>query len=516
MDSAISREGILLKLQNCSKISVKSLFPCMIFIFMLLSIAMQPIEAQSFSTGGPESPVKLIFIHHSCGENWLSDGDGGLGRALEKNNYFVSDTNYGWGPSNIGDRTDIVNWTEWFSSSETAGYMNALLKENSRHSPYTRNMQDPGGHNRIIMFKSCFPNSELRGSPHDPPEKGHGLTVANAKAIYNKLLSCFAKHPGLLFIAITAPPVQDKTFSANARAFNSWLVHDWLKGYKGCNVGVYDFYNTLTGPDNHHHINKNRVEHVYREGRNTLYYAEAGDDHPTSPGNRKATREFIPLLNMFYNNFMQKAVYKAPRKIILKKDSSGRQKKQKNPIVQVGRKPDASCSKKSSSNIADFDDTCSEWAVFSDADKETLIRFKREDKKQAKALKIEYKVASDSWGTCSLVYPSPVSWKTAKGISFNLLGKSVGQKFNFIVYQGRSPDDLHHFEMTIKTDKKMVKSWQKIKIPWRLLKRPPWEGDSDDVIDLTYIQGVGLGFESQGNDEDNGMSVIWIDEIQLY
>jgi len=45
----------------------------------------------------PDHVVKLIFIHHSCGENWLSDGDGGLGLALEANNYFVSDTNYGWG-----------------------------------------------------------------------------------------------------------------------------------------------------------------------------------------------------------------------------------------------------------------------------------------------------------------------------------------------------------------------------------------------------------------------------------
>ena len=98
-----------------------------------------------------------MFIHHSVGENWLSDGDGGLGRALGKNNYFVSDTNYGWGPSNIGDRTDIVNWTEWFVSSKTAKYMKALLNENKRHSSYTRNMSDPGGRNRIIMFKSCYP-----------------------------------------------------------------------------------------------------------------------------------------------------------------------------------------------------------------------------------------------------------------------------------------------------------------------------------------------------------------------
>jgi hypothetical protein len=41
----------------------------------------------------PTATVKLIFIHHSCGENWLADDNGGLGTALRDNNYFVSDTN---------------------------------------------------------------------------------------------------------------------------------------------------------------------------------------------------------------------------------------------------------------------------------------------------------------------------------------------------------------------------------------------------------------------------------------
>jgi hypothetical protein len=53
----------------------------------------------------PNYPARLIFIHHSTGENWLSDENGGLGIALRDNNYYVSDTNYGWGPNQIGDYT---------------------------------------------------------------------------------------------------------------------------------------------------------------------------------------------------------------------------------------------------------------------------------------------------------------------------------------------------------------------------------------------------------------------------
>ncbi|MBN2437460.1 MAG: hypothetical protein JXL20_02550, partial [Deltaproteobacteria bacterium] len=77
--------------------------------------------------GAPASPVRLIFIHHSTGGNWLADlGDGpygGLGTALMNNNYYVSATNYGWGPYGIGDRTDIYNWPEWFTGENSAAIM---------------------------------------------------------------------------------------------------------------------------------------------------------------------------------------------------------------------------------------------------------------------------------------------------------------------------------------------------------------------------------------------------------
>jgi hypothetical protein len=40
------------------------------------------VSAQELNPNPPERPVKLIFIHHSTGENWLKDGYGNLGRTL--------------------------------------------------------------------------------------------------------------------------------------------------------------------------------------------------------------------------------------------------------------------------------------------------------------------------------------------------------------------------------------------------------------------------------------------------
>jgi len=279
----------------------------------------------------PASPVRLIFIHHSCGSNWLTDSNGGLGIALRNANYFVSDTNYGWGPSGIGDSTDIGHWWTWFRGPSSATYLAALYAETAQTLNYSRLAANPGGPNEIVMFKSCYPNSALRGSTSDPippiatnPLKGQSCgssyhTVSNAKGIYIDLLEYFAAHQEKLFVVITAPALQSATYSANARHFNNWLVNDWLDGYPYSNVAVFDFYNVLTtnggsatvndlglATGNHHRWWDSAIQHKTDgdddANPNVLEYP-SGDDHPTSAGNKKATGEYVQLLNVAYHRW---------------------------------------------------------------------------------------------------------------------------------------------------------------------------------------------------------------------
>ena len=283
------------------------------------------------STNPPANPVRLVFIHHSTGENWLSDSNGGLGIALRDNNYFVSDTNYEWGPDNIGSSTDIGHWWLWFRGPSNPTFLSALYAEREHHSEYSRLSADVSGENQIIMFKSCFPNSALKGSISDavPPIDGNPLrgqscdsqyhTVANAKGIYVDLLEYFKTRPDKLFVAITAPPLIDDEYADNARAFNNWLVDGWLKDYTVGNVFVFDFYNVLTSnggnPDtndvglesgNHHRWWEGEVQHKTDgdddANPNILEYP-TDDAHPSRAGNQKATVEFVPLLDSAYSSF---------------------------------------------------------------------------------------------------------------------------------------------------------------------------------------------------------------------
>ena len=78
---------------------------------------------------------------------------------------------------------------------------------------------------------------------------------------------------------------------------------------------MFDFYNVLTtnggsanindlGQEggNHHRWWNNAVQHKNDGGSNVLAYP-TGDDHPSAAGNRKASAEFLPLLNVAYNRF---------------------------------------------------------------------------------------------------------------------------------------------------------------------------------------------------------------------
>jgi hypothetical protein len=299
-------------------------------IFLLLGGGPGPVYAQQ-NPAPPGATQKLIFIHHSTGENWLADWSGGLGAALRDNNYFVSDTNYGWGPDSIGDLTDIGHWYNWFVGPQSPTYLAALYAESWQNCEYSRLENDPGGENGIVMFKSCFPNSFLGGGPADPTTVGEnplrGMecyddtihTVANAKGVYNDLLAYFATRPDKMFVLIISPPQApgstDEAHAANARALADWLRTDWLAGYEGNNVFAYDFYNVLTSNSgdewtadigtaegNHHRFHEGAVQHLQTVALNTSAYAQDPyDGHPTEAGNQKATYEFLPVLNVFYN-----------------------------------------------------------------------------------------------------------------------------------------------------------------------------------------------------------------------
>ena len=254
--------------------------------------------------------LELLFIHHSCGGQLLASpgpdqgtnaifathpNGGGLRSNLEESGYSVHEASYG---SRIGQNTDILDWLPKFRD-----HMDDILACDSQDTRYS-----DGRRNKIVLIKSCFPNNAFKAAGIPPGNfAGPELTVWNAKAAYNALLLEFRKHPEVLFVVMTAPPLapkkmplplwrqlinkvrgndHDPAVSAGlAREFNNWLAGegDWLKNSSVSNVVVFDYYDVLT---------------QHGESNFSMFPTGGGfDSHPSRAGNQMAAQAFVLFLN---------------------------------------------------------------------------------------------------------------------------------------------------------------------------------------------------------------------------
>ncbi len=490
-----------------SKLALNLLAGLVLLLFTAAAAGFPP-QLQADNSNPPDHIVKLIFIHHSTGENWLRDNYGGLGRALSQNNYFVSDTNYGWGPDAIGDRTDIPDWVEWFASEGTPGYMDALFNESGQNADYTRTAADPGGENEIVVFKSCFPNSALDGIPNDPPDPEGWLSVGHAKYVYNEVLQYFGTRPDKLFILIAAPPLSDDTYAENARAFNNWLLDDWLRenNYTLNNVAVFDFYNVLTGPDAHHRYVNGGVEHVIGN-RNTLYYPSE-DDHPSALGSQKATGEFVSLLNVFYNRWQSGGPVAPPAQVTAV------------PPADAATQPSVIAPPSQTSSLLDDFESgppvgTSGWEGYFQDDTGTRLTCAPGSGNAhggATSLKFEFDVSANSWATCGFYFDSTQDWSTGLGISFFLRADRAGLPFDVDLYGG-FPGGRSTYIFRTETPAGSENNWTLVEIRWADILRAEWEENPGASFDPAEVTGFALGLSSP--EQENISGTIWMDDLNL-
>ncbi len=277
---------------------------------VLVVLLVLPLLATAGEGDAAAMPTDLLFIHHSCGGQLLADAGpmvggardsgerclyvshpngGGLRARLEAAGYTVNEASYG---SIVGEDTDICHWRAKFDEG-----MDRILRTARNDA-----LLPDGRTNRIVVFKSCYPNNGFTGRGAEPGDPDScELTVANAKATYGALLPLFRENPDVLFIAVTAPPLAEYVpqgmketvkswFSKRdqggdlAREFNAWLAgpDGWLAGYDLPNVAVFDYYHVLTGDG---------------AGAYAAYPARVNDSHPSSEGNMRAADAFLPALD---------------------------------------------------------------------------------------------------------------------------------------------------------------------------------------------------------------------------
>jgi hypothetical protein len=233
---------------------------------------------------GSQCPNRMIFLHHSVGRTILYAG--GLQRLLLERGIFASGATYG---DEIGQHTDVLDWPPKFAKE-----MEKILTFKSHPDRYYTD----GTRNRIVAFKSCYPNSNIvDGSAVGGDAASAARTLENYQAVFAALRPEMLKRADTLFIYLTAPPlVPEKTTpenAARARAFNDWLIGEFLPQYREVsdsdNFAVFDLFGFLAGPDN-------TLKEGYRVD-------QPADSHPNDEASRLAAEAFVEFLEPLWENW---------------------------------------------------------------------------------------------------------------------------------------------------------------------------------------------------------------------
>ena len=227
---------------------------------------------------------KMVFLHHSVGRNILYEG--GLRDSLLEMGILVKGATYG---DDIGQKTDIVDWWPKFQKD-----MNRILGFKAHPNLY----YDSDVSNDIVMFKSCFPNSNIEGEGSgsgDPLSSER--TTANYKTAFFKIAEEINKHPDRLFVYVTSPPlVPEKTSPENAtraRDFNNWLMTEYLPEYEKTsglsNLVIFDLFDALADESGF-------LKKEYRR-------PEPGDSHPNEQANKAIASKYMEFFRPVWENW---------------------------------------------------------------------------------------------------------------------------------------------------------------------------------------------------------------------
>lgn len=236
---------------------------------------------------------KVIFIHHSTGENVFKEG--GVPGYIETFNKVegkklevkeMSYPNDPWPWSNY----PYDYWKLWIDGSCKEG------------NPNIECMKGLASKYDLIIFKHCFPGADIKPNTGKPDITSEVKTLENYKEQYRALRSLFDSYPGNKFMVWTLVPLHrlDTSPECAGRAweFVQWVKNDWLKEDKKAhpNIYIFDFFSLVA------ELNANPSNGV----RYCLKYDYErshtdSDSHPGLAANKKAAPLFAKAIEeVFY------------------------------------------------------------------------------------------------------------------------------------------------------------------------------------------------------------------------
>ena len=235
----------------------------------LFSGLLSPLQAQE--------PVRIIWLHHSCGEGLIEQG--GVRQGLTALGYEFYDHGYNDEGLRLADGSySGRNFDVPDDNTDPDGL--AAIFSQPLHDPPDNTFSYLMQYD-VIAFKSCYPVSNI----------GSDEQLAEYQAYYLTIRARTAQYPGKLFVVVTQPPQvpgsSDRDEARRARALADWLNSGQFLGGQP-NLVTFDFFGYLAGDDNF----------LRRE-----YRVDNQDAHPNERADREIGSRFVEFLDQAIRSF---------------------------------------------------------------------------------------------------------------------------------------------------------------------------------------------------------------------
>lgn len=210
-----------------------------------------------------KTPVKIIFLHHSTGQNiWNGDRSsfkyqvGNIYKRLTGKPNMQAALPMLFKDYNLKNTTNFKIEEKTFPKAKPYGWNNYPFDYYNiwvKHGGDKPFMEEPtlemlSKEYEIIMFKHCFPTSNIQPDKEVADINSDYKSIANYKLQYNALRDKMRQFPKNKFIVWTGAAQVQSQVSADeakrAKEFFTWVVNEWDK--PGDNIYAWDFYNLET------------------------------------------------------------------------------------------------------------------------------------------------------------------------------------------------------------------------------------------------------------------------------
>jgi hypothetical protein len=422
-----------------------------------------------------EKPVRIIFMHHSTGEGVIAEG--GVREGFTALGYEFWD--HGYNEEGLADASGDplgVNWSVPDDNTDPDGWFNIF------NQPVTDPPANTLSHMLefdVIIFKSCFPNSDIQSEEQFEDYRRYFLSIRDV----------IDQHPDKLFIPFTTPPLVPNSTSpdaaARARRWAEYLTSDeYLTGHP--NIAVFDFFSLLADQDGF---------------LRSEYRVDESDSHPNELANRTVGPLFVQFVDPAVREF-EPGMAPAPA--------------QQPEVSQPGGEEHAMPDGRVLDDFETGDFVDRWWSYTNDGVKSFTCDLDQPGHEGGQVLRLTFDIAAGGSAGCGADLESNPAWAEAEGVRFYWRSDQPG----FVLRVGLGVRDLTQtnpdvaeatpFEQEMSTD---GDQWSQVTVRWSDLVKPEWVGDTGvevfDPAQVTWIVfDVGYWDKPQ-------LGSIWIDDLEL-